>query len=594
MRFESPACSSSASFSEPVGHRAETGTLPSPKNLRQAYGGMKARTTGPDKLELAREALARHEWTQARDLLLGLDMGGSLDADGLLELADALGWCGEPDRGIEVLERAYAIYLAAGNLRAAAATAVMLSREQAYRWRRSIATGWLNRGRRLLEREGDCPEWTAWHLRRARQLSNAGQHRESLDAAREAGRLARTHRLHGLELVAMHVEGQALVRLGEVAAGIALVDEVSAAASGGELDDPFWTGLIFCWTIDICESIADYGRAGEITEATAQWCQSNSVPAFLGICRVHRAHLMGMRGNLEGAESEASAAAEHMRRFNLRWTAVALSQLGDIRLRRGRIHDAEATYREAAALGLDPNPGYALLVLRQGKPAAAAASLQRSLAQEADRTTRARLLSALARCGLALNAATLSEAAAAELEAIASAYGQPAIRAQAAVARGIEKLLAGSAEAATFLRAGIEHWNEVDAPFELADTRLLLARTLRLSGDEPGANFEQEAASELLTNLGAVPWPGLAAPGEGPGLTLTGRELQVARMVSHGLTNKGDRAAPCDPATNRRIPRRAGPQQARFLDALPDRRLVRCAGPVETTPQNPHPATAIP
>ena len=71
------------------------------------------------------------------------------------------------------------------------------------------------------------------------------------------------------------------------------------AAVQGDLD-PFITGVIYCNTISACSELADYRRAGEWTEAARRWCERQSISGFPGICRVHRAEIMRLRGAWEG------------------------------------------------------------------------------------------------------------------------------------------------------------------------------------------------------------------------------------------------------------------------------------------------------
>jgi hypothetical protein len=63
-----------------------------------------------------------------------------------------------------------------------------------------------------------------------------------------------------------------MVMKAQVEQGLSLVDEAAVAAVGGELT-PFSAGAIYCITIGVCRTVADYRRAGEWTEAAARWCE---------------------------------------------------------------------------------------------------------------------------------------------------------------------------------------------------------------------------------------------------------------------------------------------------------------------------------
>lgn len=93
-----------------------------------------------------------------------------------------------------------------------------------------------------------------------------------------------------LAAMSLHDKGHALCLLGDVGAGMPLLDECMATVVGGELD-PAAAGYVYCGMIGICSKLGDYDRASEWTEATLRWCERRSVPAFPGVCRIHRAEL---------------------------------------------------------------------------------------------------------------------------------------------------------------------------------------------------------------------------------------------------------------------------------------------------------------
>ena len=86
-------------------------------------------------------------------------------------------------------------------------------------------------------------------------------------------------------------------------------------------------------------------------------------------------------------------------------------------------------------------------------------------------------------------------------------------------------------------------WRAIDAPYEIARVRALLGRAYRQLGDEDGAQMEFEAAAEIFERLGAAPdaaqvsalFAAKQAEAAGP---LTGREVEVLRLVATGKTNR--------------------------------------------------------
>src|SRR5207249_1148389 len=123
------------------------------------------------------------------------------------------------------------------------------------------------------------------------------------DKALEIGR-----RLHDPDLVALTESWKSLdlIEAGRAEEGFALVDEVCAAAVGGELG-PWATGIVLCNAISAYRDSADYAGAGEWAERAARWCERQSIHGFPGICRVRRAEVLRLRGAWVDAEKEARA-----------------------------------------------------------------------------------------------------------------------------------------------------------------------------------------------------------------------------------------------------------------------------------------------
>jgi DNA-binding NarL/FixJ family response regulator len=94
--------------------------------------------------------------------------------------------------------------------------------------------------------------------------------------------------------------------------------------------------------------------------------------------------------------------------------------------------------------------------------------------------------------------------------------------------------------AAAVVRLAIERWTDLSAPYEVARSRVLLSRALRLEGDEPSAMFELTLARETFAALGAKPAEQevtqLLGTSKVPG-GLSQREVEVLRMVAAGKTN---------------------------------------------------------
>jgi class 3 adenylate cyclase len=167
---------------------------------------------------------------------------------------------------------------------------------------------------------------------------------------------------------------------------------------------------------------------------------------------------------------------------------------------------ADDAFSRAHALGRDPQPGAALLLARQGETAAALRSLETSIASH-ELGLLDDMRSLLAEAGIAggLGLLERAERAAQQVEALAAGQAGAGLQVLGLQARGTVELARGDPEAQKTLRQTLRLWQNINAPYEAALVRLLLARALRQSGDEAGARREGEAALGVFEQLGAGP-----------------------------------------------------------------------------------------
>jgi DNA-binding NarL/FixJ family response regulator len=174
--------------------------------------------------------------------------------------------------------------------------------------------------------------------------------------------------------------------------------------------------------------------------------------------------------------------------------------------------------------------------LAQGNTGTAATSIRRALGETTDRFMRTRLLPAVVEVMVAAGDLDAARAAAEELgRRAAAAKDVGVLGAIVAQARGTIALAEGDAAAALpLLRHTAQVWQELEAPYETARVRALLAEALRVAGDDEAAALEAEAARDAFAVLGVVaPAAVRRVRGE-----LTDRELEVLRLVAAGETNK--------------------------------------------------------
>ncbi len=429
----------------------------------------------------------------------------ALPAEDVERLAESAWWIGRVDDCIAAHERAYAAYMDEGTPRRAAIVAVRLAEDFINRQAKSIGNGWLKRAERLLQDVPECLEHgVLLRLHAVLALESEANVDKALGLARQTCDLATRFHDRDLQALAMHDIGRMLVSKGELAQGMALIDEAMAAAVSGELG-PRVTGRIYCNMMGTCEKLADYQRAAEWSEAARRWCEPHAGSGYPGICRVHRAEIMRLRGSWSDAETEALHAAQELQGVYHIAAGEAFYEIGEIRLRMGDLARAEEVFRQAHELGRDPVPGLALVRLAEGKIAAARALLDGAVAERPEGSLeRARLLPASVQIALAAGQLDLAREAAAELEAIAARYGSTALQASAAQARGAVQLAEGSGDGAVpSLRRACKLWQEVQLPYETATARALLAAAYRATGRSEDAELERRAAASTFKGLGA-------------------------------------------------------------------------------------------
>jgi class 3 adenylate cyclase len=458
-----------------------------------------------DDLIDARLAYGRRDWRTAFDLLREAEQRCPLAPADTELLAEAARWVREYGVMMHALEQAEARYERAGQRGLAAQTALSLCREHFVRNTLAEAAGWLGRATRLLEGEPEGPAhgYLEWAFGRAAWAEENVE--SALNHARQTSAIGRRLGDIDLEALGLHDEGHGLIARGDVTEGRALIDE--AAAMGGAARNPFISGMVYCGAIWAYRNMADWRRAGEWTDASLRWCERESLSGFPGLCRFHRAEVRRLRGDLDAAEQDALDAVEELMPANLIAAGWALTELGEIRRRHGNLSGARDAFRRAQELGGLPQPGLALLLLDEGKPDAALASITDALAQMTGvgQEDRASVLPAMVTIAIAAGQLGGASEALSELESWAKSFGTAAALAAAAAARGEVHLASIEPEAAVAaLREACRLWCEVDAPFEAARVRVLTAEALRLSGQGSNATEELETALGAFDRLGAI------------------------------------------------------------------------------------------
>jgi class 3 adenylate cyclase len=414
-----------------------------------------------------------------------------------------------------VRERAYAAATRVGDIGAAAVAAVGLGRDNLLRNNIAIANAWLNRAAHLLEGVPENIGHGYLAACRAFAAALSGDAEGSLAGATAALEIG--ERLGDRDLIAFAAseKGSALVSVGRVEEGLALIDEATIAAVGGELE-PRIAGGVCCASIETCSALGELSRAAAWIEAQDRWCRREAINGFPGMCRVFRAEIKQFRGAWLEAEAEARQASVELEGFMPAAAGSAFLRIGELRLRRGDFRGAEEALVRAHSLGTDPEPTLSLLRLAQGRPDAAMAGVRRALdepfsmpswrAPPGSPLHRLPLLRAQVEIAIAAGDVPTARAAADGLREVVDAFPSAISRATSMTATGAVELGEGSAAtAARTLRQAVAAWNELAAPYEAARARMTLAEAHEAEGAPERAILELHAARAAFERLGAAP-----------------------------------------------------------------------------------------
>jgi DNA-binding NarL/FixJ family response regulator len=505
---------------------------------------MQARGHVAEDLERGGEAYARRAWRDAFDALSRADKASALGAEDVELLATAAFMLAREEEAVSYLERAHRLHLERGESSRAIHCAIWTCLVLFTRGEIGPASGWLGHAQRLLEKEpDDCGQRGYLLIPRIFQQEAEGDFAAAAETAEQIREIGERAADGDLFVLGLCSQGEMLLKDGRVREGLALLDEAMVAVTSGDLS-PFVPGIVYCSVILSCLTVYEAGRAREWTLALDRWSRGQpQMVAFTGRCLVHRAEVFQLQGSWRDALEEATRAGERFEQMGSAAAGLAHYRRAELLRLRGEFVAAEDAYRDATRFGWEPQPGLAQLRLAQGKVEAAVAAIRRANAETSEPLKRAALLPASVEIMLATGNVEDARSACLELESIGARYESAMLRAIVTYAQGASSLAEGDPRAAlVFLREAAENWTGLDAPYEVARTRALVAEACRGLDDEDSATLELEAARAAFGELGAA--PDLArveallsrAPAERHGLS--DRELQVLRLVAAGKSNR--------------------------------------------------------
>ena len=508
---------------------------------------------GVEPLAVGREALLRGEWDKARTAFQD-SVQQEETAEGLEGLGLAGWWLDDPG-SIDARERAYRLYRDRGDRRGAARMALWLNWDySAFKGESAVANGWLQRAERLLNEIDPVPEHGMLAIRKS--IASIFRNSDPVSALRmssDAVKLCRSLGVIDLEVLALSLEGLALVSVGRVQEGMRCLDEVGTAIVSGELHDPVNIGLSFCYLIFACDRVRDYDRAAEWCEKLAKFCEQWRLHPLSAVCRMQYAGVLIWRGTWPEAETELEKAADTLNASRPGMTVQAIARLAELRHRQGRTDEAMSMLDQAmhfpdaqlvrAELALDEGDGMTAVEL-------ADRFLRRIHAES--RAERATGLELRIRATTALGDLVQAKESLSELQFLAREMGTKPLNASVNFAEGIVATAAQDHHTARrCFEDAMDLFHQCGTPFEAARARIGLARALCALDRRDIAEQEALMACESLLKIGAiveaarasalvheVKSAGDAGAKEGSlASILTQRERQVLGLIQQGLTN---------------------------------------------------------
>jgi DNA-binding NarL/FixJ family response regulator len=481
----------------------------------------------------ARAAHLRRDWLTSYESFARASQAEPLATDDLDALGAAAWRLGRCKESVRIAEQVFK-QLSRSDPASAAMKAVDVALAWLTRGDLNIGQAWMNRARRLLEGAPEGPTTGYLAYLDAYIASCAGDTdalQRQVITLREMSARLDTPAMTSLCLV---VEALAAIGEARMADAFGLIDEAMLTVLTDEIPIE-WAGDIYCLVLHHCNRVADLPRMRAWTQSMERWCENFAAVAYGGVCEMHRLQLLTATEDYRQIENQLFVASRKLEDINGFAAAEGFYELGEIRRLRGDVDGALAAFSQARSLGVDPQPGEALLHCRQGDSAAAWTALQASLAWQ-DKVGRMHLLRAAVEVALSRDSIDEAEAHCCELETGADAFGTPGFKAWAAHARGAVLVQRGEfGPALDALQAALREYRTQQCRYETAEVYDLMAFAHKALGDTDLAAAHAATAQSIYSQLGLETPRMSAQPSQGG---LTKREIEILTRIASGATNK--------------------------------------------------------